>query len=166
MFPLGGRQGETVGLELRGGMLTGVRIAATTLERARRERESCRPGSRARRWDRREPGERSRPRITAAAGDFVVSRDPGAGRSLVPDRPGRWHPWCSTGGSIRRAKAIGSSSHVTPGQRMRIKVEASEFGSALDGVLQVLGNNGSVIANADDTNITLPARNGQQRRCS
>jgi hypothetical protein len=41
-------------------------------------------------------------------------------------------------------------------------VEASEFGSALDGVLQVLGKNGAVIANADDTNIVQPARPGQQ----
>ena len=40
--------------------------------------------------------------------------------------------------------------------------EASELGSALDGVLQVLGKNGAVIANADDTNIPQPARNGQQ----
>ena len=51
---------------------------------------------------------------------------------------------------------------ATPGQRMRIRVEAAEFGSALDGVLQVLGKNGAVIANADDTNISQPARNGQQ----
>ena len=51
---------------------------------------------------------------------------------------------------------------TTPGERLRIRVEASEFGSALDGVLQVLGKNGSVIANADDTNIVQPARAGQQ----
>ena len=51
---------------------------------------------------------------------------------------------------------------TTPGQRLRIRVEASEFGSALDGVLQVLGKNGGVIANADDTNIVQPARPGQQ----
>ncbi len=51
---------------------------------------------------------------------------------------------------------------TTPGQRLRIRVEASEFGSALDGVLQVLGKNGAVIANADDTNTVLPARQGQQ----
>src|SRR5262249_62106049 len=40
-------------------------------------------------------------------------------------------------------------------------VEASEYGSALDGMLQVLGAKGAVIANADDTVIALPARNGQ-----
>ena len=31
VFPLGGRQGETVGLELRGGMLGGMRIATATV---------------------------------------------------------------------------------------------------------------------------------------
>ncbi len=47
---------------------------------------------------------------------------------------------------------------VTPGQRLRIKVQASELGSALDGVLRVLGNGGSVLANADDTTIAIPVR--------
>ena len=50
---------------------------------------------------------------------------------------------------------------MTPGQRLRIKVQAYEHGSALDGVLRVLGNGGSVLANADDTNIPLPPKNGQ-----
>ena len=50
---------------------------------------------------------------------------------------------------------------VTPGQRLRIKVHAYEIGSALDGVLRVLGNGGSVLANADDTTIPLPPVNGQ-----
>ena len=48
---------------------------------------------------------------------------------------------------------------VTPGQRLRIKVQAYEHGSALDGVLRVLGNGGSVLANADDTTIPLPPKN-------
>ena len=57
---------------------------------------------------------------------------------------------------------------TTPGQRLRIRVEASEFGSALDGVLQVLGKNGAVLANADDTNIVAtrtprPAGTGARR---
>ena len=40
---------------------------------------------------------------------------------------------------------------VTPGQKLRIEVEAAELGSALDGVLQVLGAKGAVLATADDT---------------
>ena len=50
---------------------------------------------------------------------------------------------------------------VTPGQRLRIKVRANEHGSALDAVLRVLGNGGSVLANADDTTIPLPPKGGQ-----
>ena len=50
---------------------------------------------------------------------------------------------------------------VTPGQRLRIKVQAYELGSALDAVLRVLGNGGSVLANADDTTIPLPPKNQQ-----
>ena len=65
-------------------------------------------------------------------------------------------PSCSTAGSTRRATDDRFVLATTPGQRLRIKVEASELGSALDGVLQVLGKSGSVIANADDTTIPLP----------
>jgi hypothetical protein len=50
---------------------------------------------------------------------------------------------------------------TTPGQRLRIRVQAYERGSALDGVLRVLGNSGSVIANADDTTVPQPRRNNQ-----
>ena len=38
VYPLGGRAGETVGLELRGGTLAGVKIAAATLNAAVRDR--------------------------------------------------------------------------------------------------------------------------------
>ena len=49
---------------------------------------------------------------------------------------------------------------VTAGQRLRVAVEAYEDGSALDGVLQVLGANGAAIANADDTPIPGTAKPG------
>src|SRR6185312_13550140 len=48
---------------------------------------------------------------------------------------------------------------VTPGQRFHVEVQASEFGSALDGVLQIVGANGSVIATGDDT--TTPVKTTQ-----
>ena len=109
VFPLGGRQGETVGLELRGGTLSGVRIAAANAEpavgnadhaREDRERVAWRPA--------RKPGGGPRPRIAAPAGDFALSRDSRAGRSGRGRRPGRSRPSCSTAGSIRRAKTIDS----------------------------------------------------------
>ena len=40
---------------------------------------------------------------------------------------------------------------VTPGQKLRIEVDAAELGSALDGVLRVKGPDGAVLATADDT---------------
>ena len=50
VFPLGGRQGETVGLELRGGMLSGMRIAAATVNplsgNADHAGEDCERGAR------------------------------------------------------------------------------------------------------------------------
>ncbi len=157
VFPLGGRQGETVGLELRGGMLTGVRTAATTLSALAGTRimpariTSSAPGSGA--------GpvadldlESLPPLVISSYPEIREPADPGARapRAVAPVvLNGRIDP---AGENDRFVIA------VTPGQRMRIRVEASEFGSALDGVLQVLGNNGSVIANADDTNITLPAQ--------
>ena len=49
---------------------------------------------------------------------------------------------------------------VTPGSRVRIKVQAYDLGSALDPVLRVEGKGGSAIANADDTTIPLPPKNG------
>ena len=47
---------------------------------------------------------------------------------------------------------------VTAGQRLHVAVEASQLGSALDGVLQVQGAKGAVIANADDTTIEVPGQ--------
>ena len=49
---------------------------------------------------------------------------------------------------------------VTPGSRVRIKVQAYELGSSLDAVLRVEGKGGSSIANADDQTIPLPPKNG------
>jgi hypothetical protein len=162
VYPLGGRAGETIGLELRGGTLGGVRIAAATLKAPF--------GT-----------DRFAPRIstamlglgTSAAGAPVIdveslapltvsthpevreAADPGA----VPSRAVA--PVVLNG----RIDPPGDDDHfvlaVTPGQRLRIKVQASENGSALDGVLRVLGNGGSVLANADDTSIPLPPKGAQ-----
>ena len=42
---------------------------------------------------------------------------------------------------------------ASPGQRLFIKVDAAEIGSALDGTIKVLGANDAVLATADDTPI-------------
>jgi hypothetical protein len=161
IYPLGGRVGETIGLELRGGTLPGLELAAARLEPL--------PGTAL-----------VPPRITSAmlggsapgtpvldveslapliASSYPELREP-AGPREPPVRAvapvvfnGRIDP---AGDDDRFVLA------VVPGQRLRIRVQASELGSALDGMLQVLGNNGSVIANADDTVVPLAARNQQQ----
>jgi hypothetical protein len=157
IFPLGGRAGETVGLELRGGTISGVRTAAVTLVPS--------PGY-----------EHFPPRISGA---IVGSREPALDiESLAPLHVSRYpelreaiDPPDSTVRAVApvvfngRIDPPGDSDRfvvaTNPGDRLRVQVEASEFGSALDGLLQVLGNKGAVIANADDTTIALPARNGQ-----
>jgi hypothetical protein len=161
VFPLGGRQGETVGLELRGGTLSGVRLAAAKLNPL--------PGTRIM-PTRIASGclgmaangaadldlESMCPLVTSAYPELREPAEAGAAptKALAP---------VVFNGRIDRA---GESDQfviaTTPGQRVRIRVEASEFGSALDGVLQIQGKNGAVIANADDTNIVQPARPGQQ----
>jgi hypothetical protein len=157
VYPLGGRAGETVGLELRGGTLPGVAVAAATVKSPF--------GT-----------DRFQPRITAAmigsavAGrpvfdleslrPLAVSSDPElrepADASAPPVRgvaPVVFNGRIDPAGDEDRFTAI-----VTPGQRLRIKVHAYELGSSLDAVLRVLGNSAAVIANADDTTIPLPPR--------
>ena len=156
VFPLGGRKGETIGLELRGGTLPTPGVAATTLA----------PDPLA------DPNA-FRPRVTnhtlglAAPGDPVLDLE-----SLPPlvvgHLPELREP-AEAGASPLKAVApvvfngrIGKKGEedryvvgVTPGQKLRIEVDAAGLGSALDGILQVKGPDGAVLANADDT----PARN-------
>ena len=73
---------------------------------------------------------------------------------------GPWRRWSSTAGSIRRATRT-IRPRGDAGLPVKIEVEASELGSALDGVLQVEGNNGAVIANADDTTMCSGRPAGQ-----
>jgi hypothetical protein len=52
---------------------------------------------------------------------------------------------------------------VTPGQKLHIKVDAFEKGSALDGVLQVFGAGKASLASADDTNLPGPPAKGNAK---
>jgi hypothetical protein len=161
VFPLGGRAGETIGLELRGGNLSGMQIASATLN-APFGSELVPP---------RINGPALGTAIPAASAldveslaPLVVSRYPELREAVdPPDLPVRAVPPVVFNGRIDPAGDKDAFVlATTPGERLRIKVEASELGSALDGVLQVLGNKGAVIANADDTATPLPGRAGQQ----
>jgi len=153
IFPIGGREGETVGFELRGGTLPNVRIAAATL--------SAVPG-----------GDVARLHVTNQMLGTVPSGGPTLEvESLLPLEVG--HNPEIRESSDPNAPPVRSSAPVmlngridppgdedrfilavTPGQVLRIEVMAAENGSALDGVLQILGPNQGVLANADDTTVS------------
>ena len=162
VYPLGGRAGETVGLELRGGTLRGVKIAAATLnppfgtDLVAPRISSAMLGLGVSTGAPSLDVESLAPLVVSTYPEIRETADPAAPplRAVAPVvLNGRIDP---PGDDDRFVLA------VTPGQRLRIKVQAYEHGSALDGVLRVLGNGGSVLANADDTNIPLPPKNGQQ----
>jgi hypothetical protein len=161
IYPLGGRTGDTLGLELRGGTLSGIQIAAAAM------RSISGTGLMPARISNAMLG-------NCTSGTAVLDVE-----SLTPlvvsSYPELREPTSDAAIPVRTVAPIVLNGRIdpagdsdrylletTPGMRLRIKVEAYELGSALDGVLQVLGNNGSVLANADDTIIPMPARNGQQ----
>ncbi len=161
MYPLGGRAGETVGLELRGGTLSGVKIAAATLNRPFGI-------------------DLVFPRITNAMLGATTGLSPvfdveSLAPLVVSPYPELREPAEPTAPVVRALPPVVLNGRIdppgdedrfvvatTPGQRLRVKVQAYELGSALDAVIRVLGNGGSVIANADDTNIPQPPKNNQQ----
>jgi hypothetical protein len=144
VYPIGGRVGETVGLELRGGTLEGERVVAARLEVS--------AGVSLARLRATEPGasagldvESLPPVVVGSLPELREPSDPNAGpvRAAVPVvLNGRIDP---AGDEDRFTLA------VTPGQKLRIAVEAADRGSALDGVLQVLGAKEAVLVTADDT---------------
>ncbi|MDR3633383.1 MAG: hypothetical protein P4L84_06065 [Isosphaeraceae bacterium] len=159
LFPIGGRQGETVGLELRGGTLPDMRIGAATVKGA--------PGS-----------EVFPARITnqmlgiSAPGEPVVEIESLAPLSVseVPELREAIGTSTPTRGAAPvvfngRIDPKGDDDlfvlAVTPGQKLHIEVEAADVGSALDGVLQVLGANNAVLATADDTTIPATGKKGK-----
>jgi hypothetical protein len=161
IYPLGGRAGETVGLELRGGTFSGAKIAAVTL--------NATVGT-----DRVFPRITSAMLGTAGAGSPVLDVESLAPLVVSPYLEVR-EPADPSAPPVRTFAPVVFNGRIdppgdddrfivatTPGQRLRIRVQAYELGSALDGVLRVLGNGGSVIANADDTTLPQPRRNNQQ----
>jgi hypothetical protein len=154
IYPLGGRDGETVGLELRGGTLGTRRIAAANLVPM--------PGTAL-----------HLPRISGPM-IGLVSTTPDV-ESVAPlvvgSMPELREPTDGTSEPVRAVAPVVFNGRIDPpgdedrfvvsvsgGQRLHVAVEASRYGSALDGVLQVLGGKGAVLANADDTTIQVPGQ--------
>ena len=162
IYPLGGRAGETVGLELRGGTLAGVKIAAATVSppfgtdlfAPRISSAMLAPG----------PVAAETPTLDVESlAPLVVSHYPEIREAADPASP----PSRSVAPVVLNGRIDPPGDEdqfilaVTPGQRLRVKVQAYEHGSALDAVLRMLGNGGAVLANGDDTNVPLPPKNGQ-----
>jgi hypothetical protein len=161
IYPLGGRLGETVGLELRGGTIPGVKLAAATLNPfIGTDRFPPRIKGATLGICSQGAGDRDVESLPAlVASPYAELREPND-PSAPPPRavaPVVFNGRLEKPGDVDRFVLV-----VAPGERLRIKVQASELGSALDGLLQVRGNNDEVIATADDTSITLPARRAQQ----
>lgn len=140
VYPLGGRAGEVVGFELRGGTLKEPLLAAARI---------APEGTVA----------AARPRFVAGAldveslGPLAVSNAPEIREPADPaaTRPRAVAPVVFNG----RLDAPGEEDRfilaVSPGQKIRVQVEAAALGSTLDGVLLVLNPKGETIAQADDT---------------
>jgi hypothetical protein len=161
VFPLGGREAETLGLELRGGTLGGTRIAAALLARV--------PGT-------------ALDSLRISAGVLGLANPGGKCLDveslppLIVDRlPELREPADPAAAPVKAVAPVIFNGRIDPpgdedrfavsvrgGQSLHIAVEASQHGSALDGVLQVLGPKGSVIASADDTSIKVPGQPAAQ----
>jgi hypothetical protein len=161
VYPLGGRNGESLGLELRGGSLSGMKIAAATVKPLLgtelfppRITTGMLGGARA-----GEPNYdvESLPNLVVSSYPELRER---ADRSDRPDRavaPVVFNGRLDATGDEDRFSLV-----VTPGERLRVTVRAADLGSNLDAVVSVLGKGGTILANADDTTIPQPPKNGQQ----
>ena len=162
VFPLGGREGETLGLELRGGTLGGEAHCRGLAGASARHFLASRPGSPAAMLGLPTSGgpgldvESLHPLVTGTLPELREPADPSA-RPLGP-----WPRSSSTAGSIRPATRIALSWQSLPDSGCISRWRPRSFGSALDGVLQVQGMKGSVIANADDTTIEVPGQQAGQ----
>ena len=152
IYPISGRRGETVGLELRGGSVNGLAGAASTLN----------------------PGIGFPAMFVRAKSDGPLDFE-SLPKLIVSDTVDLRESTFEGSGPVRgalpvifqgRIDAPGDEDRfnvvLTPTQKkIRIEVEAAEVGSALDGVLQVLGPKGEVIGNADDTPLPEGGKKGR-----
>ncbi len=158
VYPLGGRAGETLGLELRGGTLAGVESVATRLTPI--------PGTAIavpRFLLPPEPGSSRGFHDADGIGPLAVSSYPELRESTVDDQPIRAIGPVVFNGRIDPPGDTDQFIVATePGKRLHIEVQASAFGSALDGIMEVKDEKGGVIVTADDTVVNrVKKRNNQ-----
>ena len=152
IYPISGRREETVGLELRGGSVAGMARVASTLKP-----EVGFPAMFVRAKSEGPLDFESLPMLFVS--DTVDLRE-SAFDGAAPVRgalPVVFQGRIDPPGDEDRFTIV-----LTPTQKkLRIEVEAAEVGSALDGVLQVLGPKGEVIGNADDTPLPEGGKKGR-----
>lgn len=154
VYPLGGRRGETLGLEFRGGTLPDGLVAVGAV------RLAATPGVKEMPW-----------RVTnqnlglIANGEPVLDVEP-IGPLALGDLPEYREPTDANAPPTRAAAPAVLNGRidperdedrfvvaVEPGKPYRVRVVAAALGSALDAQLQVLGANNAALANGDDTGI-------------
>ena len=162
VFPLGGRRGETVGFELRGGTIGNERLAVAKVVSP--------PGL-----------DLFHPKFSAgmlgldSAGPSMLDVE-SLSPLAVDDYPEVREPVDPAAPTLRlavpvlingRIESKGDEDKftliVTPGQKLHIDVTAADLGSSLDGVLQVRNASGAVLATADDTTAPTQGRNMNRR---
>jgi hypothetical protein len=142
VFPLGGRPGETLDVELRGANLP-ANTAQVKLPEAPEEIYWWHPDGLA-------AGELGIP-IDVAPGIAVCEAEPNdesTPQSLASSQPD--HEMIINGVIDRAGDVDHFSFDARPGAPVRIKVRAAALGSLLDSVITVIGPNGQQIAQADD----------------
>ncbi len=147
VYPLGGRVGETVGFELRGGTLPGgMTLAAATLK-PEPALESTHLKASAGPVGAIADVEGIAPILTGVVNEVRESAD----ASATPSKGVA--PVVFNGRIDPASDEDRFTLAVVPGQRFHIEVHAADHGSALDGVLQVLNPAGAQIAFGDDTQV-------------
>lgn len=152
VFPLGGRRGETVGFELRGGSLgDATKLIAQGVFPASQEDTFLLHLPAA-------PGRDALINAPLIASDFPEVREPAdpAAPPITVAAPVVINGRIESPGDTDRFVVA-----VKPGQTYHFEVQAADLGSKLDGQLQILKPDGAGLAGADD--YTVPAE-GRGRR--
>lgn len=153
VYPLGGRSGETVGLELRGGTIAEpIPVVA---------RVAPLPHTFSH-W----------PRFTVQGHDveslrtLTVSSLPELREPIAPDAA----PIRVAAPAVLNGRIDGPGDEdrfivaTSPGAKLKIQVDALRLGSSLDAVLEVHKPDGGVVATVDDQTTPGPMRNGAQAK--
>ena len=180
IFPLGGRRGESVAVEISGGTMPGGKPLLAQLELSRTL--EVEPGRIAARLTEASAGLTAVDpvpqggwfaRDVEALPSMVVGENPEFNEPLDPNVAAlRTSIPAVFNGRIEAPRDRDSFivTGVTPGQKIRVRLEAAKLGSSLDAVLQVTGLKGAALGTNDDSAIPerakpkVPAKPGEPNK--